>query len=160
MRVDRLTACAAPAFLLATLLAGCGSKPNGTGPDQDGAGTQASAGGEAGSNSAAPKADLVNITDFTVKTSRFRGKTISLLMMVVGPADTRDIRELRKMTPGTVRFVNFSKNRSEGLDIWIYVPEGIDVPDVSSRDTVKLTFKCGEGLPQSGNVALAIEPYY
>jgi len=100
--------------------------------------------------------DQSNIADIIDNTSKHKGESITLDMVVDEEIMPGRGRTLRDYAGYEVKFHAYGP-KSERLDAVIMIPKGMDVPNVCYNDKVNVTFICGEGDLLRGNVAESIK---
>ena len=97
-----------------------------------------------------------DIVDFIDNTMKYKGKQLTIPVIVEEPIFRDDGRSLRDCIGRTVKFYSFGPNTDTRLDIVILLPRDLSVPNACYGDEVKVTFVCKEGNLQIGNEAKAI----
>jgi hypothetical protein len=102
------------------------------------------------------KGPKVNIAHLIRNPGAYKGKTITLGLMVDEGIAPGKIKSLRQHANQDVKFT--AKNAAgESFLLVIWVPDTISIPEAATGDEVVVTFVCSRGDLRQGNEARAIE---
>jgi hypothetical protein len=97
----------------------------------------------------------VNLTDFFHNTTAYKGKTVTLTLMVDEAPAPNSSPNLKEFVGRYVKF-RASGPKGEKLNLVIKIPQTLTVPDVGIAEEVRVTFVCEQGDLRQGNVARSV----
>jgi hypothetical protein len=101
------------------------------------------------------KGPKVNVSHFFLHPAAYKGKTITLPLVIAEAIDRSRGQSLRQYAN---RYVQFAANGSGGekFSLVIRLPENVSIPEAARGDEVEVTFVCSRGDLRQGNEATAL----
>lgn len=96
-----------------------------------------------------------SLVDFIDNTPRYKGKLITIELMIESEIWLEEGRSLRDWIGRDVEFSALGE-QFETLAMVIFVPASLSVPKAGWGDSVKVAFRCKDGDLRHGNEALSV----
>ena len=103
----------------------------------------------------APSLLAVDVADFIDHTDRYRGKVVTLPLMLRSRELIPVGQNLRALSGGAARFQGSAEDGNR-LDLMIDLPRSLEIPKLTFGDRAVVSFRCTEGSLMRGNEAVEI----